>query len=81
MKMSKSAYEKFKRGEQLTRKQAMGAQCYECNGYDIELAHDCSGNNCPLYQWSPWGLSRGLRPVNALRDTYKRRTEVKGKGE
>jgi ribosomal protein L44E len=32
-KMSKPAYLKFKRGEKLTREEAIGAQCYECNGY------------------------------------------------
>ncbi len=30
--MSRAAYEKFKRGERLTRGQAIRAQCYECNG-------------------------------------------------
>lgn len=47
--MSKSAYLKFKKGEPLSRKQAMAAQCYECNGYDVELSHDCLGINCSLY--------------------------------
>ncbi len=59
----KSSYQKFKNGKSLTRKEAMEAQCYECNGYDIESSHDCLGVNCPLYQWTPWGESRGLRPV------------------
>ncbi len=61
--MSKSAYLKFKKGEPLSRKQAMAAQCYECNGYDVESSHDCLGVNCPLYPWSPWGKSHGLRPL------------------
>jgi hypothetical protein len=43
-------YEKFKRGESLTRKQAMKAQCYECNGFD-ESGVDCLGVSCPLYQY------------------------------
>ena len=72
--MSKSAYEKFKRGEELTRKQSMAAQCYECNGYDVEKAHDCLGKSCALYAWSPWGLSRGLRPAKRSNSNLKNKT-------
>ena len=43
-------YEKFKRGESLTRKQAMLAQCYVCNGEE-EGAVDCHGKSCPMYQY------------------------------
>lgn len=62
--MSRSAYLKFKNSEPLTRKEAMSAQCYECNGYSVEKAHDCLGYGCPLYQWSPWGKSPVLRRVD-----------------
>lgn len=52
----KSSYEKFTKKEPLTRKQAMEAQCYECNGYSAEKTNDCLGfENCALYQYSPWG--------------------------
>jgi hypothetical protein len=61
--MSKKAYLMFKDGKQLSRSQAVGANCYECNGFDVETAHDCLGINCALYPWSPWGRSHGLRPV------------------
>jgi hypothetical protein len=44
-------YQKFKSGKPLTRKQALLAQCYECNGYEAE---DCLGVSCPLYRWSPY---------------------------
>jgi len=50
-----SSFEKFKKGLPLTRKEAMKAQCYECNGYSFEKKDDCKGAICPLYQWSPWG--------------------------
>ena len=43
-------YEKFKRGESLTRKGAMLAQCYICNGEE-ESAVDCQGKSCPMYQY------------------------------
>jgi len=62
--MSRRAFEKFERGEPLSRKESINAQCYVCNGYSVEMAHDCLGRNCPLYQWSTWGKSHGLRPVS-----------------
>ncbi len=43
-------YEMFKKGEKLTRKQAMLAHCYMCNGEE-ESAIDCQGKNCPMYQF------------------------------
>ena len=44
-------FKKFQDGIALTRKEALLAQCYECNGYEAE---DCLGKHCPLYQWSPY---------------------------
>lgn len=38
-------FQKFKEGKSLTRKGAISAQCYECNGYESE---DCLGLSCPL---------------------------------
>lgn len=46
-------YKKFKKGESLTRKEAMLAQCFYCNGQEDSRA-DCSGKNCPLYQYHPY---------------------------
>lgn len=43
-------YEKFKRGEKLSRAEAMKAQCYECNGLEGSRC-DCQGKNCPMYQY------------------------------
>jgi hypothetical protein len=59
--MSRQELERFKKGLPLTRKQAIGAQCYECNGYSTQKADDCVAKHCPLYEWSPWGKSRVLR--------------------
>jgi len=59
----KSSFSKFERRESLSRKQAMEAQCYECNGYSFEKVDDCKGFNCPLYQWSPWGTKSNLQNV------------------
>lgn len=46
-------YAKFEKGEKLTRKQAILAQCYVCNGLG-ESAEDCKGRSCPLYQYQPY---------------------------
>jgi len=67
--MSKTAYLKFKKGEGLTREEAMGAQCYECNGASLEMKDDCLGISCPLYQWSPWGASQRPKLVSMQRDS------------
>jgi len=45
-------YRKYKDGQRLTRKQAILAQCYDCNGGDESNA-DCQGYSCPLYQYHP----------------------------
>jgi hypothetical protein len=43
-------FEKFERGEKLTRKQAMLAHCFQCNGSE-ESNCDCKGKSCPLYSY------------------------------
>jgi hypothetical protein len=51
-------YSKFKEGKPLTRKEAILAQCYICNGEE-ETGVDClGGDSCPLYQYFPY---RGVR--------------------
>jgi hypothetical protein len=46
----KREYEKFLKGEPLSRKQAIKAHCYECNGLESSNV-DCQGTNCPLYAY------------------------------
>ena len=59
-------FEKFKRGEKLTRKQTMKAQCYECNGYE-EGSVDCKGISCPLYQYRLYpGKKQGKTTKEAI---------------
>ena len=60
--MSLISWDKWKRGEKISRKQAIQAQCYECNGYTILKADDCLAKHFPLYGWSPWGLEREKKP-------------------
>lgn len=45
-------YEKFIQGKSLTRKEAMLAQCFVCNGLE-ESGADCRCFSCPLYQYHP----------------------------
>ena len=49
-------WQKWKKGEKLTRKEAIYAMFYECNGLD-DSSIDCGGDGvCPLYPFSPYGL-------------------------
>ena len=61
----------FEEGKPLTRKQAMLAQCYVCNGEEESNA-DCQGTDCPMYQYHPHrhrttkkGIKRNLEHENA----------------
>lgn len=62
-------YEKFKAGKWLTRKEALLAQCYECNGFEAE---DCQGDSCPLYGWSPYRKRSLLSPLGHGKPLSKR---------
>lgn len=54
MLKGQNEYEKFKEGKALTRKQAMLANCYVCNGQN-DSSTDCLGEkSCPLYAYSPY---------------------------
>ena len=47
-------YEKFLRGEHLSARQAILAQCFVCNGKE-EGGTDCQGSkSCPLYSFMPY---------------------------
>lgn len=48
--LGKREYEKFMDGKPLTRKEAMRAMCYDCNGA-LESREDCGGRACPMYQY------------------------------
>jgi hypothetical protein len=45
-------YEKFKKGSRLTRREAILANCYQCNGLE-QSNIDCVAKQCPLYQYHP----------------------------
>ncbi len=48
-------YRKWRRGEALTRKEAMLAQCFLCNGQEQSRNVDCKGQvSCPLYKYFPY---------------------------
>ncbi|MFA5402732.1 MAG: hypothetical protein WC318_04425 [Candidatus Omnitrophota bacterium] len=51
-------YDNFITGKPLTRKEALLAQCYVCNGFE-ESGEDCLGKSCPLYQYQPYRKRNG----------------------
>jgi hypothetical protein len=50
----KSQYKKWQEGKKLTRREAIIANCYICNGLE-ESNVDCKGSkSCPLYLYAPY---------------------------
>jgi hypothetical protein len=45
-------FEKFANGAKLTRREAILAMCYQCNGYE-DSNEDCEAKDCPLYGYHP----------------------------
>ena len=44
-------YRKWEQGVELTRKEAMLAHCYSCNGFEDSKAN-CKGSlKCPMYEF------------------------------
>ena len=57
-------YEKWQKGNHLTRKQVILANCFMCNGLE-ESNEDCQGTECPLYPFQPYrGKKRVENPQN-----------------
>jgi len=46
-------YKRLENGVKLSRKEAIYAMCYECNGYE-QSNDDCENKGCPLYAFSPY---------------------------
>ncbi len=66
--MSKTNYDKFLRGEKLTHKQAITAQCYICNGKGEGQGKDCYGRAvCPLYQFMPYNPQKQKKQISPER--------------
>jgi len=49
-------YNKWQKGKVLTRKEAILANCYVCNGME-DSDCDCMGVGCPLYGFMPYKLN------------------------
>ncbi|GAB6163887.1 hypothetical protein JCM12298_30470 [Desulfothermus naphthae] len=47
-------YIKFLKGEKITRKEAMLANCYECTCWYADGVNSCQMKNCPLYPYHPY---------------------------
>lgn len=46
---------KFLENKKLTRGEAVTAKCFECCGGYIDGRNDCCIEDCPLYQYMPYG--------------------------
>ena len=51
MSKGRGEYLKSQRGESLSPKKAIMAQCYVCNGEGQGSSEDCKGESCPLYPY------------------------------
>lgn len=61
-KRGKKELLKHYKGEQLTCRQAILAQCYACMGYyDGMTEEDCEDTTCPLYQHNPYGTMKASK--------------------
>ena len=54
----KNEYLKFLRGEQITRREAMLAKCYECTCYYDDTERDCLIPDCPMYPYHPYANAK-----------------------
>lgn len=67
----KKEYDSFLAGKELSRKGAMLAQCYVCNGLS-ESGEDCNGISCPLYAYMPYNPRKVKTKRKALTPEQKR---------
>jgi len=51
-------YEKYLRGERITRGEALAAKCAECMGGYVDGRRDCRVELCPLYPYMPYRKDR-----------------------
>jgi len=49
---------KFYKSENLTRKEAILAKCYECNNGYVDGKMDCKVFSCPLYGYMPYNPNK-----------------------
>ena len=74
---------KYLEGKKISRKEAMSAFCYECQGYCKDGRVDCENVNCPMYPYMPYSKNKeqGKRPkgntegLKKFQGTLTERTE------
>jgi len=72
----KLEYQKFLKGIALTRKEAILAQCYVCNGCE-EGGKDCGSTDCPLHQFMPYRKHKLSKRKLSDEEREKRRIRLK----
>lgn len=50
--------ELYQRNEKLSRSEAIEAKCCHCRSRYIDGLRDCENENCPLYNYMPYGKNR-----------------------
>lgn len=66
-------WHKFLNGEEISRKESMLAMCYQCNGFE-DSRIDCKSYSCPMYAYSPYVDSTGLKRQKTLLQELKKET-------
>ena len=54
-------------GKALTIRQAVAAQCYDCQGYMNEGAIDCDEKDCVFYPWMPYRKEKPAKKARSER--------------
>ena len=52
------SYKKWERGEKLTRREAIFANCYICNALETSNEYCLGEKSCPLYRYAPYSCYR-----------------------
>ena len=71
---------KFLEGKKISRKEAMIAFCYECQGYYKDGRISCENTDCPMYPYMPYSKNKeqGKRPRGNLNNLKKISQDAEG---
>jgi hypothetical protein len=79
----KEEFLRFQKGERLTMKEAILANCFQCAGFYSDGRKDCDVNTCPLHAFMPYNKDRVRRIMseeqrNQIRDRFKQAVSSRG---
>ncbi|KYC52634.1 MAG: hypothetical protein AMQ22_00684 [Candidatus Methanofastidiosum methylothiophilum] len=64
-------YKNFADGKKLSFKEAILAKCYDCSCGYVDGKIDCCIEDCPLYQYAPYGKSWANRGKRELTEAQR----------